>query len=333
MLLIGAGLLIRSFIATPARPARVQRVDVLTLELTLTGEYTDAATVRGLSRAVGAPGQSQARRRRRRVVAAPQPHVGVGTDHRRGTAPPPGERFINVDQRIVGGDYFRAMEIPLRRGRLFTEQDTRDRRGSWSSTSTWRADLAGGDAIGNASAPADDATPTAVADHRRLVGRVKQDALDAESRMAIYSPHSQLTTRASTWSCAAARPGRARRPGRDAIRALDPDLPIYNVRTMARRVDESLARRRFSTLLLRCSRRCAGARGDRDLRRDRVSGRAGPRGRHPHGARRDAAGDPAADCRSRLVHGPAGVPAGVAGAFVLTRFMRGLLLASRPRIH
>ena len=37
---------------------------------------------------------------------------------------------------------------------------------------------------------------------------------------------------------------------RKEIHALDPDLPLYNVRTMENRVDESLARRRFSTLLL-----------------------------------------------------------------------------------
>ena len=37
---------------------------------------------------------------------------------------------------------------------------------------------------------------------------------------------------------------------RERLRALDPDLPIYGVRTMAERVDESLARRRFSMLLL-----------------------------------------------------------------------------------
>jgi len=39
-------------------------------------------------------------------------------------------------------------------------------------------------------------------------------------------------------------------PARREIRELDPDLPIYNVRTMTDRVDESLARRRFSMLLL-----------------------------------------------------------------------------------
>ena len=34
------------------------------------------------------------------------------------------------------------------------------------------------------------------------------------------------------------------------LRALDPDLPMFSVRTMAQRVDDSLARRRFSMLML-----------------------------------------------------------------------------------
>ena len=37
---------------------------------------------------------------------------------------------------------------------------------------------------------------------------------------------------------------------RNELRNLDPDLPMYYVRTMEQRVDESLARRRFSMLLL-----------------------------------------------------------------------------------
>src|SRR5207249_529491 len=40
-----------------------------------------------------------------------------------GRVPPPGENFINADQRIAGGGYFAAMEIPLLAGRLFNDQD------------------------------------------------------------------------------------------------------------------------------------------------------------------------------------------------------------------
>ena len=37
---------------------------------------------------------------------------------------------------------------------------------------------------------------------------------------------------------------------RGVLKGFDPDLPIYNVRTMEQRVGESLARRRFAVLLL-----------------------------------------------------------------------------------
>ena len=37
----------------------------------------------------------------------------------------PGEAFINVDQRTVGGDYFNTMQIPLIAGRAFNEHDLR----------------------------------------------------------------------------------------------------------------------------------------------------------------------------------------------------------------
>jgi hypothetical protein len=45
-------------------------------------------------------------------------------------------------------------------------------------------------------------------------------------------------------------PGALAAAASSEVRALDPGLPIYNVRTMEQRIDESLARRRFSMLLL-----------------------------------------------------------------------------------
>ena len=40
-----------------------------------------------------------------------------------GRVPPPGEKFINADTRMVSGHYFPAMEIPLREGRFFNDDD------------------------------------------------------------------------------------------------------------------------------------------------------------------------------------------------------------------
>ena len=139
-----------------------------------------------------------------------------------GRTPPPGETFINVDQRIVGGDYFRAMEIPLLRGRLFSEQDTpRPHTGRHGRRAHGAADLA------------ERGRHRQAHPHRRdgrrlrtrrgspssgVVGRVKQDALDSEPRMAVYFPHSQLSTRAMNVVVRSSASIRRRSPARFATR-------------------------------------------------------------------------------------------------------------------
>ena len=106
MLLIGAGLLIRSF-------ARVRDVNpgfnprnVLTLELTMTGErYKDKQAVLAAyhelwQRLEGLPGVSAAGA----VTSLPLSQMFAwGPITVEGRVPPPGEKFINADVRMVGG--------------------------------------------------------------------------------------------------------------------------------------------------------------------------------------------------------------------------------------
>jgi ABC-type antimicrobial peptide transport system permease subunit len=80
---------------------------------------------------------------------------------------------------------------------------------------------------------------------------VKQYGLDASSRIAFYLPHMQYPTRALYVTLhTASDPGNLVSAVRKEIRELDPDLPVYRVRTMQQRVEESMARRRFSMTLL-----------------------------------------------------------------------------------
>src|SRR6185295_13261229 len=76
--------------------------------------------------------------------------------------------------------------------------------------------------------------------------RVKQYALDSDSRMAYYLPHTQFVAREMN---VVARGGSAAAV-RGQIREVDPDLPVYRVKMMTERVQESLARRRFTLVLL-----------------------------------------------------------------------------------
>jgi predicted permease len=84
-----------------------------------------------------------------------------------------------------------------------------------------------------------------------VAGRVKQYTLDADSRIAIYFPQTQAPTREMNVVVrSAADPAALAKAVRGQIHELDSNLPVYQVRTMEQRVEESLAHRRFSLLLL-----------------------------------------------------------------------------------
>jgi len=130
VLLVGAGLLVKSL-------ARLQDVNpgfasdnVLTAQLSLPAvRYPDAASRRAfwtrlLEQIRPLPGVTAT------GLTSNVPfngNVGSGSYSIVGYTPPQGEALPHGRQEIVGGDYFRAMGIPLVAGRLFTEADTADR--------------------------------------------------------------------------------------------------------------------------------------------------------------------------------------------------------------
>ena len=137
-------------------------------------------------------------------------------------------------------------------GRAFTDQDIAggdrvvvvDQR---MATTLWP----GESPLGKRIRYGDDTSATAWETVAGVAGNVKQYALDADSRIAFYRPHRQQPARSlyivmrATGDAAALGPG-----ARAAIRAVDPDLPVFRMKTMDDRVDESLARRRFLMTLM-----------------------------------------------------------------------------------
>jgi putative ABC transport system permease protein len=83
-----------------------------------------------------------------------------------------------------------------------------------------------------------------------VVGDVRHGGLNVEAKPEFYMPHLQ-ETRSSMILVARVAAGHASlSPAiRREIRALDAQLPVYNLRTMERIVDESVAPQRLSTLL------------------------------------------------------------------------------------
>lgn len=254
-LLVGGGLLARSVALLSAVPPGFDPSGVLTFEVTTSGDrYKEPEAVRTAYRelwerlerlpGVGAAGGTSS-----------LPFSGMaswGPVTVEGRTPPPGERFLNADQRVVSGRYFEALRIPLRAGRLFDTSDTPDRPKSVIVDERMAAQLwPGQEAVGKRISLGDLAATPVWATVVGVVGRVKQDGLDSEPRIALYLAQSQHVGRAMqivvrTAGDPLSLAGAVERE----VRALDPALPVYRVLTMERRLESSLSRQRFTMQLL-----------------------------------------------------------------------------------
>ena len=334
-LLIGAGLLIRSFTHLQNVSPGFNPSNVLTLELTMTGrKYNDADAILQAykqlwERLAALPGVTAAGG----VSALPLSQMMAwGPITVEGRTAPEGEKFINADIRIVGGEYFKAMDIPLTQGRLFSQElDTRtsprvviiDER---MARQLWPGENPIGRRIRTGGFDVTPDTPwmTIVG----VVNSVKQDALDAESRIAYYRFQGQAPSRAMNVVVrSATEPAGLTSAVTREIRTLDPELPIYKMRTMEERVEASLAERRFSMLLLTLF--AVLALGLAAIGIYGVMSYLVGQGTREFGIRL-ALGAAPRDLlllvvRQGMSIAVVGMVLGLAGAFALTRFMRTLL--------
>ncbi|MGC0774734.1 MAG: ABC transporter permease [Candidatus Acidiferrum sp.] len=253
VLLIGAGLLIRSF-------ARLQNVtpgfnpnNVLTFELALNGHrYGDKQTIEKTYRQLWSaleqiPGVVAIGGTTALPLSQSFSWTPITVE---GRTPLPGEKFLNADARVVGGKYFSAMEIPLRSGRFFNAEDIEGKSpvvlvDEFMAEQLWP----GQDAVGKRIHMVESEEPwlTVVG----VVGRVKHESLDSDPRIAFYLVQTQYPVRAMTLVLRSQVNPSALLPAiKNELRGIDPDLPMYSFRTMNERVAESLARRKFSVLLL-----------------------------------------------------------------------------------
>jgi predicted permease len=127
MLLIGAGLLIRSFVRLQRVPPGFATDHILSMRVVNGPKYHTAAAQffqEAGDRIIHLPGvKSQGL-----VSALPLTgSVGWGEINVEGYTPPPGQE-LQVDVRVASTHYFRAMDIPLLKGRFFDEHDTKDSR-------------------------------------------------------------------------------------------------------------------------------------------------------------------------------------------------------------
>ncbi|HXM45220.1 MAG TPA: ABC transporter permease [Bryobacteraceae bacterium] len=251
MLLIGAGLLIRSFARLQNVPPGFAPDRVLSMHLAAGGpKYPDGKAVVQFYREIG-----DRIRRLPGVVAQGEVSVlpltgavGWGGINVEGYNPEPGHE-LQVDQRTASTDYFRAMKIPLRKGRYFDDHDTSDSQqvaiiDEQFAQRFWPRD----NPIGKHLWFDHPEKPLTIVG---VVGMVKQYGLDSGSKIVAFFPHQQAT---DGWMYLVARTSSNPADLANAIvreiHAVDAGVPVFDIRTMQDRLYDSLARQRFATAML-----------------------------------------------------------------------------------
>ena len=155
-----------------------------------------------------------------------------------------------ADSRIVSNNYFGVMKIPLRKGRYFSEHDTKDAPHVAVINETlarlyWPNENPVGRFIEMAAFGAGRCEIVGI------VGDIRQTNLGDEPTPGIYVPYTQeimpwqtlvIRTKSDPMALAA--------PIRHEVKALDPEQPVARIATMDELKDASTAQPRFRTFLL-----------------------------------------------------------------------------------
>jgi putative ABC transport system permease protein len=253
VLLVSAGLTLRSF-------ARLIRVDtgftadrVLTLRINLPGsKYSEDHQLIGffeeaIARMAELPGVEAAGGNAFLPFDGPGSATSFWVDAR--PEPPPGEKPV-TDVRVITGNYFRPMGIPLLQGRLFAGEDGIEGRRVVIVNETMVRQMFPDEApIGKRLAVSWDEGVTD--EIIGVVGDVKHQGLDTQTRPMIYWPHRRVPFNFMTLVLKTSGDPLAMAPAATAvIRALDPDQPVGAIRTLETVVGESAARPRLTSALL-----------------------------------------------------------------------------------
>jgi putative ABC transport system permease protein len=339
MLLLGAGVMLRSLVRLHQVYAGFNASDVLTMVLSLpesryTNDIQRAAFYQQLTRRLQSlPGVQFAGATSQLPLSGDLGNTKFEIVER----PPAPDQLNTADFILVTPDYLRAMQIPLRAGRLLTEHDTKE------SPPVCLINQSMADRYFPNEEPMGKKLRVGLRDVITLeivgiVQNVRQRSLDVESLppqvqallgSQIYIPYAQLAAYPKMTVAVRASPHAASLAGalRAEVKALDRDLPVSKLRTMETVRGHSIAQPRFRTLLIGLFGALAlvlavvGIYG--------VMAYSVTRRTHEIGVRM-ALGAQTADVLKLVVRqglwlALAGLAIGLVGAFALTRVLAGLL--------
>jgi len=257
VLLIGAGLMIRSFGSLVNVHPGFDPNNVLSGRITLSAPAYDDTDARlryvtqTLDRLQSLPGVDNA------AFVAPMPFSGteLGGDFQidgRAVPEPGREPMANV--RNVTPQYFQTIRIPLLKGRYFTEQDQRGTVGSAIVNETlakryFPNEDPLGKRIKELHVNQNDGDPKQY-EIVGVVGDVHHNSLIRATTPEIYLPHRQNSWR---WGNFIVRtsgdPGTLSRAFTDAIRATDKNVPVTRIKPLTESISDTVSQSRFYTLL------------------------------------------------------------------------------------
>jgi putative ABC transport system permease protein len=255
VLLASAGLLVKSFIRLQKIDTGFNTENVLTMVVRLPdGKYKEDAQfvaffrqamerIRALPgvRAVGMVNYLP-------LYGGPGSQTGFTIEGR--PEPPPGEEPA-THVRVTDSGYFSAMGIPLLRGRNFTDLETSEaRRVIMISESMAEQHFPGEDPLGKRISVEMFEKPV-MTEIIGIVGDVRYDSLTDRAEPTVYFPHPELTYAFMTLVIRTDGDPAAMAPTvQRELRAIDPDQPVSDVRTMNQVMADTTGRARFNTLLL-----------------------------------------------------------------------------------
>jgi len=254
VLLVGAGLLVRSFGELTRVRVGFRSDHVLTAEIRVSGERYDSTALvnRFYDRVLGDVRTTPGVRRVGGTMKLPmdfrQPLSTIALEGQ----PVDPQHLAEVAYNLVRGDYFDALGIPLVAGRTFTEEDREDRPGVVLVNETAaRAYFPDGHAVGRrVHLGPDPKSPMATV--IGVVGDTRDEGFDVAPRPAVYASHRQNTWWRSLVVVVrtSGDPRAAEAALRRAVKSADPALALRGVRTLDDVLGESLAPRRFAMSLV-----------------------------------------------------------------------------------
>jgi predicted permease len=256
VLLVGAGLMVKSFIQLQSVNTGFDPHNLLTMEVMLPparygqNQQQIAFFQQTLERIKTLPGVQAAGAVQDLPFRFNETSFPVTLEGQ--PALPAAQRPMAV-YRAVTDDYFRTLGIPLLQGRLFTAQDDQNAMpvviiNQAMAQRFWPDE----DPIGKRIRFGEPGDPAYLI--VGIVGDVKHMGLDADEGVVMYQSHAQKRFAWLRWMTLVVRtteePMNMAAAVRSRIQEVDKDQPVYNIATIEQLLTKSIAQPRFSTLLL-----------------------------------------------------------------------------------